>query len=51
MLTRSRLAATAAAGVVVPLGLTCRLYPTPDGLAGTPTVEQLVHVLEWALIE
>lgn len=24
-----------------PAGLTCRMYPTPDGLAGSPTVEQL----------
>ncbi len=39
------------AGPVAPLGLTCRLYPTPEGLAGAPTVEQLIHVLEWALIE
>ena len=26
-------------------GLTCRVYPTPDGLAGTPTVDQLVRAL------
>ncbi|ARP72922.1 thioredoxin family protein [Streptomyces pluripotens] len=26
-------------------GLTCRVYATPDGLAGAPTVEQLVQVL------
>jgi hypothetical protein len=39
------------AGPVAPLGLTCRLYQTPDGQAGAPTVEQLIHVLEWALIE
>jgi hypothetical protein len=26
-------------------GLTCRLYQTPDGLAGAPTVGQLVEVL------
>lgn len=25
--------------------LTCRLYPTPDGLAGCPTVDQLIRVL------
>jgi glutaredoxin len=28
-----------------PVGLSCRLYRTPDGLAGSPTVEQLVEVL------
>ena len=28
-----------------PVGLSCRLYRTPDGLAGAPTVEQLVEVL------
>ncbi|MFF0474937.1 thioredoxin family protein [Streptomyces sp. NPDC004284] len=27
-------------------GLTCRVYATPDGLAGAPTVAQLVRVLE-----
>ncbi|WP_329384863.1 DF family (seleno)protein [Streptomyces sp. NBC_01716] len=26
-------------------GLTCRLYATRDGLAGAPTVDQLVQVL------
>ena len=26
-------------------GLTCRLFTTPEGLAGSPTVEQLVAVL------
>ena len=26
-------------------GLTCRVYPTPDGLAGAPTVDQLVQAL------
>jgi hypothetical protein len=26
-------------------GLACRLYPTPEGLAGAPTVEQLVDAL------
>lgn len=25
--------------------LTCRLYPTPDGLAGTPTADQLRQAL------
>jgi hypothetical protein len=34
-----------------PVGLSCRLYPTQDGLAGAPTLEQLIHVLEWALID
>lgn len=24
-----------------PIGLSCRLYPTPDGPAGAPTLEQL----------
>jgi hypothetical protein len=28
-----------------PVGLACRLYRTPDGLAGTPTMEQLMKVL------
>ena len=28
-----------------PVGLACRVYPTPDGLAGSPTVEQLRAVL------
>lgn len=28
-----------------PVGLSCRLYRTPDGLVGSPTVEQLVEVL------
>lgn len=35
----------------VPVGLSCRLHPTPDGLAGAPTLEQLVHVLERAPVE
>ncbi|MFJ2033692.1 thioredoxin family protein [Streptosporangium sp. NPDC087985] len=26
-------------------GLTCRVYTTPDGLAGAPTVDQLVQAL------
>jgi 2-hydroxychromene-2-carboxylate isomerase len=25
--------------------LACRVYPTPDGLAGVPTVDQLIEVL------
>lgn len=28
-----------------PVGLACRLYRTEEGLAGSPTVEQLVAVL------
>ena len=28
-----------------PVGLTCRVYRTPDGLAGAPTLEQLLGVL------
>lgn len=28
-----------------PVGLTCRVFRTPDGLRGAPTVEQLVTVL------
>ncbi|MBW3638300.1 MAG: thioredoxin family protein [Actinobacteria bacterium] len=28
-----------------PTGLACRMFRTPDGLAGAPTVEQLVAVL------
>ena len=28
-----------------PVGLSCRLYPTPDGPAGSPTIEQLRKVL------
>ncbi|EYR62073.1 alkylmercury lyase [Actinotalea ferrariae CF5-4] len=28
-----------------PVGLTCRLYPTPDGVRGTPTLEQVVAAL------
>lgn len=26
-------------------GLSCRLYSTPDGIAGSPTVEQLIAAL------
>lgn len=26
-------------------GLACRVYPTPDGLRGVPTVEQLLTAL------
>ena len=28
-----------------PVGLSCRVYATPDGLRGAPTVEQIVDVL------
>ncbi|WP_426566098.1 thioredoxin family protein [Angustibacter sp. McL0619] len=28
-----------------PAGLSCRLYTTPNGLAGSPTQEQLIKVL------
>jgi len=28
-----------------PVGLACRLYPTDQGLVGSPTVEQLVEAL------
>lgn len=28
-----------------PVGLSCRIYPTPDGQAGSPTVDQLREVL------
>lgn len=31
-----------------PVGLSCRVYRTPDGLRGAPTVEQLVDVLRGA---
>lgn len=27
------------------IGLACRLYATPDGLGGSPTVEQFIEVL------
>ncbi|MEP7178889.1 MAG: thioredoxin family protein [Pseudonocardiales bacterium] len=28
-----------------PIGLTCRVYQTPHGPAGSPTVDQLIHAL------
>jgi hypothetical protein len=28
-----------------PVGLSCRVYSTPEGLAGAPTVAQLIEVL------
>ena len=31
-----------------PVGLSCRVFQTPDGLRGAPTVEQLVDVLRGA---
>ena len=33
------------AGSDDPVGLACRVYQTPAGLAGAPTVDQLRHVL------
>jgi hypothetical protein len=33
------------AGAEVAFGLTCRVYETPDGLAGSPTLEQLREAL------
>ena len=30
------------------VGLTCRLYATPDGLAGAPTIEQIEAALGFA---
>ena len=32
-----------------PIGLSCRLFTTDDGLAGSPTVGQLVKVIEAAM--
>ncbi len=31
-----------------PVGLSCRVFRTPDGLRGAPTVDQLVSVLRAA---
>lgn len=31
-----------------PVGLSCRVFRTPDGLRGAPTVEQLVEALRGA---
>jgi hypothetical protein len=31
-----------------PVGLSCRIYQTPDGAAGSPTVDQLRRALESA---
>ena len=28
-----------------PVGMSCRVYPTPDGLSGTPTLDQFIEVL------
>ena len=33
-------------GAPLPDGLTCRLYSTSSGMAGSPTVEDLVNALE-----
>lgn len=30
------------------VGLACRVYPTPDGAAGAPTVEQLIAAIKGA---
>lgn len=32
-----------------PTGLTCRIYQTPDGPDGAPTIKQLIDALEAAL--
>ena len=32
----------------VPVGLSCRVYVTPDGLAGSPTRDQLLEVIQAA---
>lgn len=29
-----------------PVGMACRVYDTPDGLAGSPTVEQLAAAID-----
>lgn len=31
-----------------PVGLSCRIYQTPDGPAGSPTIEQLREILTQA---
>ena len=31
-----------------PVGLSCRVFRTPDGLRGAPTVDQLIEVLRGA---
>ena len=33
------------AGPDAPVGLSCRVYATPEGLSGAPTTEQLVDAL------
>ena len=33
------------AAETAPVGLSCRVFSTPDGLRGAPTLEQLVEVL------
>jgi hypothetical protein len=35
----------------ISFGLTCRLYSTTDGPAGTPTLNQLVEVMEKAVAQ
>jgi len=37
-----------AGGAEASFGLTCRVYQTPEGLAGSPTVEQLRSALQAA---
>ncbi len=29
------------------IGLSCRIYRTPDGYAGSPTAEQIAAALDW----
>lgn len=36
------------AGPADPVGLSCRLFSTPEGLAGVPTVAQLMEAIESA---
>ena len=36
------------AGIDESFGLSCRVYQTPEGFAGSPTVEQLREVLRSA---
>jgi hypothetical protein len=37
------------ADAAAPVGLSCRLYATPDGLAGAPTVDQVMHAINSAM--
>ena len=36
------------ANPAAPVGLSCRIYVTPDGLAGSPTTDQLLNALRGA---